>query len=170
MTFGVLNMIKISILIFSFCLLSGGLSANSEINKVLDTFHQAAANADQPLYFSLLDEQAVFLGTDGKERWTKKQFADFVTPYFSKGRGWLYKSTQRNITLVQQEQNGDQIAFFDELLNNSNYGQCRGSGLLRLTAQGWKILQYNLSIPVPNAISNSVVEDIKAYQHPLLSH
>ena len=153
----------------SLFLFSLSSSANSDINKVLDTFHQAAANADQKLYFSLLDEQAVFLGTDGSERWTRKEFYDFVTPYFSKGRGWAYKSRQRNITLISTEINGDQLAFFDELLDNNNYGECRGTGVIRLTPQGWKILQYNLSIPVPNGISSKVVGDIEKYRQQLSS-
>jgi hypothetical protein len=156
-------MIKKVVFILSIILVNFSLLANSNINKVLDTFHQAAANADQTLYFGLLDEQAVFLGTDGTERWTKKEFADYVIPYFSKGRGWLYKPRQRNITLIQAPQNEEQFAFFDELLDNKNYGECRGSGVLRLTPQGWKILQYNLSIPVPNAISNEVVGKIKKH-------
>jgi hypothetical protein len=162
-------MIKSTLLMLSLFLFSLSSSANSDINKVLDTFHQAAANADQKLYFSLLDEQAVFLGTDGSERWTRKEFYDFVTPYFSKGRGWAYKSRQRNITLISTEINGDQLAFFDELLDNNNYGECRGTGVIRLTPQGWKILQYNLSIPVPNGISSKVVGDIEKYRQQLSS-
>jgi hypothetical protein len=162
-------MIKSTLLMLSLFLFSLSLSANSDINKVLDTFHQAAANADQKLYFSLLDEQAVFLGTDGSERWTRKEFYDFVTPYFSKGRGWGYKSRQRNITFISTEINGEQLAFFDELLDNNNYGECRGTGVIRLTPQGWKILQYNLSIPVPNGISSKVVGDIEKYRQQLSS-
>lgn len=156
-------------LMLSLFLFSLSSSANSDINKVLDTFHQAAANADQTLYFSLLDEQAIFLGTDGSERWTRKEFYDFVTPYFSKGRGWAYKSRQRNITLISTSINGEQLAFFDELLDNNNYGECRGSGVIRLTSQGWKILQYNLSIPVPNGISSKVVGEITKYRQQLSS-
>jgi hypothetical protein len=162
-------MIKDTVLILCLLLFSLNSSANSDINKVLDTFHQAAANADQNLYFSLLDEQAVFLGTDGNERWTRKEFYDFVTPYFSKGRGWAYKSRQRNITLISTGINGEQLAFFDELLDNSNYGECRGTGVIRLTSQGWKILQYNLSIPVPNGISSEVVGEIEKYRQQLSS-
>jgi hypothetical protein len=157
-------MIKNTLLMLSLFLFSLSSSANGDINKVLDTFHQAAADADQKLYFSLLDEQAVFLGTDGNERWTRKEFYDFVTPYFSKGRGWAYKSRQRNITLISTGINGEQLAFFDELLDNSNYGECRGTGVVRLTSQGWKILQYNLSIPIPNGISSKVVGEIEKYR------
>ena len=153
-------MIEKAILMLALSLLSVNLFANSDINKVLDTFHRAAANAEQVLYFDQLDEHAVFLGTDGTERWTKKQFAEFVKPYFSIGQGWLYKSRQRNITLIPTQGNQEQLAFFDEILDNKNYGECRGSGVLRLTAQGWKILQYNLSIPVPNVIAGDIVKKI----------
>ena len=160
---------KNTVLMFSLFLFSLSSSANSDINKVLDTFHQAAANADQKLYFSLLDEQAIFLGTDGSERWTKKEFFDFVTPYFSKGRGWTYKSRKRQVTLISTSENGEKIAFFDELLDNNNYGECRGSGVIRLTSQGWKILQYNLSMPIPNGISSKVVGEIAKYRQQLSS-
>jgi hypothetical protein len=132
--------------------------AKNDVNKVLDTFHHAAAEADQKLYFSLLDEQAVFLGTDGTERWTKEEFSIFVTPYFSQGKGWLYQPTSRNITLIKQTN----LAFFDELLENKNYGQCRGSGVLIYRDNQWKILQYNLSIPVPNALSREIVTIIRS--------
>jgi hypothetical protein len=164
-TLEVKMIIKKIVCILSFCFFSLSLFANSDINKVLDTFHQAAASANQKLYLSLLDEQAIFLGTDGEERWTKKQFIEFVTPYFSQGRGWLYKPRQRNITLIQTDIKGERLAFFDELLDSKNYGECRGSGVLRLTPQGWRILQYNLSIPVPNAIADDVVHKIKQHHH-----
>ncbi|MFT6901627.1 MAG: hypothetical protein ACJAXS_001820 [Colwellia sp.] len=50
------------------------------------------------------------------------------------------------------------------MLENKSYGMCRGSGLLINTENGWKILQYNLSIPVPNAIALQVVTPIKGYR------
>lgn len=137
--------------------------ANSEIDKTLDSFHEAAGRADQQGYFDLLADDAVFLGTDGSERWTKTEFERFVAPYFSQGKGWLYQPTQRHINEV----NHGTMAFFDELLENNNYGQCRGSGVLILTEHGWKILQYNLSIPIPNAIAGDVVKSIKVHQQTL---
>jgi ketosteroid isomerase-like protein len=128
-------------------------SANEAVSQTIDRFHIAAAEANYDEYFKLFADDAVFLGTDGSERWTKEEFKTFVIPHFSKGRGWLYESTQRNISLVE----GADIAFFDELLLNNNYGQCRGSGVLVKIGQEWKILQYNLSIPVPNELSSSIV-------------
>jgi ketosteroid isomerase-like protein len=131
----------------------------SEVSKTLDQFHQAAANAEFKTYFNLLTDDAVFLGTDGSERWTKNEFKAYVEPLFKKGTGWLYTSSERNITQI----NDGNVVFFDELLNNKTYGNCRGTGVLVKTKLGWKISQYNLSVPVPNAISASIVQRIKQH-------
>ncbi len=141
-------------------LLSAFASANESLEQVLDNFHQAAADADYPRYMNLLADDAIYLGTDSGERWNKAEFSAFVKPYFSQGRGWLYKPVQRHISNTKAAN----IVFFDELLENKNYGRCRGSGLLIRTEQGWKILQYNLSIPVPNAIASDVVKSIQGYR------
>jgi hypothetical protein len=39
------------------------------------------------------------------------------------------------------------------LLDSASYGECRGSGVLRQVGGDWKIAQYNLSIPIPNALA-----------------
>jgi len=130
------------------------------IDKVLNSFHQAAADAKSDAYFNLLTDDAIFLGTDASERWTKEEFKAFVVPYFSKGRGWLYTPTQRDTSLIQD----GNVAFFDELLFSESYGVCRGSGVLYKTKVGWKIAQYNLSIPMPNGIAKALVKQIKALE------
>lgn len=130
------------------------------INKTLDKFHQAAAQANAQEYLNLLTEDAVFLGTDASERWTKEQFTAFVLPYFDQGKGWLYVAKERNISLLEN----DSIAFFDEILANKNYGLCRGTGVLIKTKQGWKISQYSLSIMIPNGVATTVVKQINNYE------
>jgi len=130
-----------------------------DIGRTLDQFHSAAANAELDTYFNSFTDNAVFLGTDGNERWTKSEFKAYVEPLFKKGIGWLYTSNERHITQIK----GTNVAFFDELLNNKSYGRCRGTGVLLKTKQGWKISQYNLSVPVPNAISASIVHQIKQH-------
>ena len=96
------------------------LAVNDERNiaKVLNSFHQAAAEAQAKPYFNLMSQDAIFLGTDANERWSKEEFKAFVAPYFSKGTGWIYTPTERNISLVKQ----GQLAFFDELLLSETYG------------------------------------------------
>ena len=54
------------------------------------------------------------------------------------------------------------VVWFDELLDNDAYGLTRGSGVLRLTADGWKIEQYVLSMPIPNDKARAVVDLIQA--------
>jgi len=136
---------------------SGWCYAHEDVARVLDNFHQAAGRADMETYLGLMTEDAVFLGTDAGERWDKQAFAGFVKPYFSQGKGWLYRPKERHITQKSQH-----MAFFDELLSNEHYGLCRGSGVVVKTDTGWKIAQYNLSIPLPNAIAKQVVRQIKA--------
>lgn len=132
--------------------------ANDDINDTLDRFHVAAAQADSKTYFSLLAENSIFLGTDSTERWTKQQFKKFAEPYFSQGKGWKYVTRERHIT----ETNSPDVVFFDELLDNDSYGLCRGSGVLILLYGRWQILQYNLSIPIPNSLSKAIVKTIKS--------
>ncbi|KGJ86956.1 nuclear transport factor 2 family protein [Colwellia psychrerythraea] len=138
------------------------LAANDKqtIDNVLNRFHQAAADAQAKPYFNLLSQDAIFLGTDATERWSKEEFKAFVVPYFSQGKGWLYTPVERNISVVKQ----GQVAFFDEILFSESYGTCRGSGLLVKTEQGWKISQYNLSIPMPNGLAKALVKQIKAFE------
>ena len=149
------------ILIILLTLVSSPLLANADIEKVLNDFHQAAATANYQQYFNLLTEDAIFLGTAPKERWSKKAFMQFAKPYFSAGKGWVYKPLVRNISVVKE----NSLAFFDEELTNSTYGDCRGSGVMIKTADGWKIAQYNLSIPLPNEITKKIVKQIEQFKH-----
>jgi ketosteroid isomerase-like protein len=151
----------VSLLSFSsYATETAALTTHGNIEQVLKSFHKAAANADSKTYFSLLTTDAVFLGTDATERWEKPAFKAFVEPYFGEGNGWTYIPTEQNISLSQD----GKTAFFDELLLSESYGQCRGSGMLRLTAHGWKIAQYNLSIPLPNALAKDVVATIAEHK------
>lgn len=118
---------------------------DAEVARVLDDWHDAAARADEARYFDHFAKGGVFLGTDGKERWTVPDFKVYAHPHFAKGRAWSFRSTRREITFV-----GD-VAWFDEDLDTPNLGPARGSGVLVRDDRGvWKIAQYNLSVPIPN--------------------
>ena len=52
--------------------------------------------------------------------------------------------------------------WFDEVLHNDKYGETRGSGALRRIDGAWRIVQYNLTIPIPNEMAANVVEMIRA--------
>ena len=129
------------------------------VEHVLDAFHQAASDANGERYFELMTEDAVFLGTDATERWTRDAFRDYAMPYFEAGRGWTYRTLERHVHLAPA---GDS-AWFDERLWNDKYGECRGTGVLLRRETGWKVAQYNLTFPVPNEIAGEVVEQIKRH-------
>lgn len=127
------------------------------VNRVLDDFHDAAAHADEIRYFGHLAEDAVFLGTDANERWTKDEFRKYARPHFSKGRGWSYTPRDRHV-MFSKDCN---IAWFDERLYNKKYGELRGSGVLRKKKGVWKIVFYNMVFTIPNKVARRVVEVIK---------
>ena|GEM_PF-1705577 len=121
----------------------------------LDSFHKAASSADFDAYFDHFSRGGVFIGTDASERWSVEDFKRYVKPYFSQGKGWTYVPRDRTITV-----HGD-VAWFDELLDNEAYGECRGSGVLVRDEGQWKIAQYNLHFPVPNDLAKQITELIK---------
>ena len=129
------------------------------IARTLDSFHDAAAVADGERYFAILPEDAVFLGTDATERWTGAHFRGFAARYFERPSAWTYVPLERHITIAP----GGEIAWFDEVLDNGNYGECRGTGVLTKRGEAWVLRQYNLTVPVPNALMGDVARRIRAF-------
>ena len=125
------------------------------VTHVLDDFHKAASDADEARYFGHMAADAVFIGTDATERWNRAAFRDYAHPHFAAGKGWTYVPRDRHIQI-----HGD-VAWFDELLDNAKYGECRGTGVLRKEGGTWKIVQYSLSIPIPNAVAGDVMKMIR---------
>jgi hypothetical protein len=117
-----------------------------QIHQVLDDWHRSAAAADEERYFRHFTADAVFLGTDPTERWTRDEFRKWAKPYFAKGKAWTFKAVRRGVSFSKD----GHVAWFDEDLDTPNLGPCRGSGLLVREADAWKIAQYNLSVPIPN--------------------
>jgi len=131
-------------------------SLKIKLNAFLDEWHAAAARADMKSYFDKIDEDGVYIGTDATEYWTKQAFYDWSKPYFDKGKAWTFKAVNRNICLSED----GHIAWFDEKLKAADY-ILRGSGVLMLNKGEWKIMQYVLSLPVPNDRFKEVLEVIE---------
>lgn len=123
------------------------------ITKVLDSWHGAAATANFDSYFNLMAPEAVFIGTDAAEVWTKQEFMNFSKPYFDAGKAWEFKAVQRNIYFSQD----GNMAWFDELLDTWMQ-LCRGSGVLIRTPEGWRIAHYVLSLTIPNDQIQPVID------------
>ena len=130
-----------------------------KINKVLNNLHKYASEANGTLYFNLFNENAVFFGTDAKERWTIDQFEDYALKRFDNGDGWTYYPISRNIYLDEDKN----TAWFDERLKNEKYGTFRGTGVLTKKNNEWKINQYNLLLPIPNELLIRYSQEIKSF-------
>ena len=130
----------------------------AEVSQRLDLLHEMASKGDFDAYFGLYDETAIFIGTDATERWTLNEFQDYTRPVFAQGRGWTYLSTARNVYVSRD---GD-MAWFDEMLENEKLGVTRGTGTLIKKDGEWKIVQYHLTIPVPNQLAREFVALIRS--------
>lgn len=126
------------------CRMTESDDAKALINKSIDIWHDLAANADMK-YFDFMTPNAIYIGTDAKERWTKQEFLTFAKPHFDKGKAWSFKTINRNVYLSKDEK----TAWFEELLDTW-MGPCRASGVLELTEKGWLLSHYQLSVTVPN--------------------
>jgi ketosteroid isomerase-like protein len=126
---------------------------------VLDDWHKAAAEADEARYFGHFTADAVFLGTDATERWGREAFRAWAKPYFSKGKAWSFRVASRHLFFSKD----GAVAWFDEVLDTPNMGPARGSGVLVKEGGRWKISQYNLSVPIPNALLPDFKERIEAH-------
>lgn len=149
--------LKILLLIF-ISSVSSFLFAQKEmetIGKLIDDWHLAASVADQEIYFDIIDDEGIFIGTDATENWTKQEFFEWSKSYFEKGKAWSFTATERNIYISENKD----IAWFDEKLESSG-GELRGSGVLAKKQETWKIKHYVLSLPVPNDKFKEVVEII----------
>ena len=122
------------------------ISGRARVFEVLDRWHAAAARADEEAYFACFAPDAVFLGTDSTERWNVTEFRAYAHPHFAKGKAWAFRAKRRDVVFDPR----GQTAWFDEDLVTENLGPARGSGVLVEVDGAWKIVQYNLTITVPN--------------------
>ncbi len=132
-----------------------------EVSAELDDLHAAAAAADENRYFGHFAPNAVFLGTDAKERWDLAAFRAYAHPHFAAGHGWAYKASRRAVSF-----NADgSVGYFDEDLTSARIGPTRGSGVLVRNGTRYVIVQYNLALVIPNervdAVRKAIAGDAK---------
>ena len=138
--------------------------SRKNIDEVMESWHNAAAEAEYEPYFNLMSSDGIFIGTDATENWQNKEFRDFAKPYFNKGKAWSFSTLERNIYIG----NDQQTAWFDELLN-TQMGICRGSGVLAFEDGTWKIKHYVLSIAIPNDNVTEIVEIKKDFDSTFIA-
>jgi len=127
-----------------------------DLDKLVTSWHLAATNADTS-FFDYMADDAVYIGTDASERWSKMEFVDFAIPYFRRGKAWDFKTIERRVYYSDNED----VAWFDETLDTW-MGVCRSSGVLqKYKDKGWKIKHYQLSCTVPNDKVKQFIELMK---------
>lgn len=146
---------SLSILLFSSFISADqdNTKEKANINSTLDAWHKAASEANYNAYFSLMTEDAIFIGTDATENWNKKDFQAYAKPHFDKGKAWSFTALERHIYFDKT----GKTAWFDELLN-TQMKICRGSGVLVKIGKEWKIKHYVLSMTIPNDNSSEVIK------------
>lgn len=135
-----------------------------KISQTLDAWHKAAADIKFDTYFNLMADDAIFIGTDATENWTKPDFKVWAKPFFDKGKTWNFTALERHIFFDKT----GKTAWFDELLN-TQMKICRGSGVLVKIGKEWKIQHYVLSMTIPNDEVDAVIK-IKAPIEDALIH
>jgi hypothetical protein len=141
---------------FCFCTSPDNLdhnAVNSEVANLVEQWHRDAANAYLDGYIGLMDSTCNYIGTDATENWKRDEFAAFCKPYFDKNTSWDFTTIQREVRLNEAVN----TAWFDEILD-THMGTCRGSGALEFKNGEWKLMQYVLSVAIPNESMNDVKE------------
>ncbi len=157
------------IIVFGFLVLNSNTclaqisDSKTGINVVLDSWHKAASIANFEEYFGLMTEDAIFIGTDAKENWSRSAFEAFAKPYFDKGKAWSFSALERHIYF---DATGN-TAWFDELLS-TQMKICRGSGVVIKTGNQWKIKHYVLSMTIPNENVNEVIQIKTLIEEPII--
>lgn len=127
------------------------------IDSLATRWHRAAANADSTAFFDRMTADAIYIGTDKTEHWTKDQFLSFASPYFARGKAWSFTAKERHVFYDPNRQ----TAWFDELLDTW-MGPCRGTGVVvRDGVNGWKIAHYTLSVTIDNEKIDGFIELVK---------
>lgn len=125
--------------------------ADATPDAALDALHKAGADADAAAFESLLAEDVVFLGVGGAGRLEGQAAREYFSAHLAQGDAWAYSSGLRE-TQVSADGN---VAWFDETLEHDQLGGGRGTGVLIRSGTGWKVAQYNLTVPLPGAAAVS---------------
>ncbi|MDO6711565.1 nuclear transport factor 2 family protein [Aliiglaciecola sp. 2_MG-2023] len=132
------------------------ITDNTEsINKLMDSLHYSASQADLNAYLGAFTQNGVFMGTDDWERWSRPTTLDaYVKERFKGGTGWTYKSVERHINFADS----GNTAWFDEIIVSPKWGRFRGTGVVIKQADTWKIAHYSMSVLVANEAFFEIAE------------
>ncbi len=126
------------------------------INQFMDNWHKAAATANEKVFFGSMTEDGVYLGTDKTEKWTRDEMAEWANEYFQEESAWSFTATERDVYFSED----GNTAWLNEKLDTW-MGVCKGTAVLVLKPEGWKIALYDLSVTIDNDKIDQFLELIK---------
>ena len=126
------------------------------INSMLDSWHHAAAVADEEGFYGKFTADGIYIGTDPTEHWKAIELQTWAKSAFERESAWDFKPYDRHIFYAED----GKTAWFDELLDTW-MGTCRGSGVLQKVKGEWKITHYHLAVAVPNESIDAYLEIIE---------
>ena len=145
------------VILLSFPLISFDIQDDRiNIDRLVDNWHNAAATANEDLFFESMTEDCIYLGTDISERWSRDELRDWSVKFFDRESAWAFEPFERNIHI---DEDGI-IAWWDEKLETW-MGPCRGSGVAKKIDGLWKITHYHLSVAVPNDKMKDLIQLIE---------
>jgi hypothetical protein len=154
--------IKSILLVSLLAILSNNLFAQEQaIQTLTNNWHHDAAIANAEAYFGAMTKDAIFLGTDASERWTRDEFQEWTKEYFESKKTWDFKTKERHVYFSSD----NKTAWWDEKLDTW-MGVCAGAGVAILTSDGWKIAHYQLAMMIPNDQVKSVLELLQSNSKP----
>ena len=110
------------LLISLFAIISNYLFGQEEaIQTLTNNWHHNAAIANAEGYFGAMTKEAVFLGTDASERWTRDEFKEWSKKYFESKKTWDFKTKERHVYFSSD----NNTAWWDEKLDTW-MGVCAG--------------------------------------------
>jgi hypothetical protein len=124
-----------------------------ELNTFMNNWHQAAATANEELFFGSMTDEGIYLGTDKTEKWTRNEMMKWAQPYFERDTAWAFTTISRDIYLSDD----GNTAWFNEKLDTW-MGVCKGTGILVKQSNGWKIALYDLSVTVDNELIQDFIK------------
>lgn len=132
-----------------------------QVSAFIDGWHDDAANA-RPAFFDKIARDGVYIGTDKKELWKRDDFKVWAKSAFERPTAWAFTPLKRNVYVSADKS----VIWWDELLD-TKMGICRASGVLHKAGGSFEIDHYQLSIAVPNGVSEKVISTIGDYEAPL---
>ncbi len=130
-------------IILSASSLQGQSLDKAKLDRFMDNWHAAAAEANAEDFFSKMSDSAVYIGTDREERWFRDELRTWSKKAFERESAWTFKAKERNWQWM------DNFWICDEVLDTW-MGECRSTAVLILVNEELKIQHYQLSVTIDN--------------------